>query len=299
MIELRLLPETSPGPSFYRLAGRRLSSDVPLPLPLAPRDVPLRAPRFPSPPGPIYDGDGWIGGRLRRVHAESTGDGYLLRVEGGAGLRLSADGRRVECLDPAVPLAERLELALGPGLVLALALDGVYCLHAAAAQRDDARGGQAIVFVGPSGAGKSTLAAHLDRRPGWRRLADDILPIAVDDAGSVAALPHFPQLKLDSVARNLGAGDPPERVDLTAIVELGEDETIRHLPSQGVDAVLLLIRSTVAARLFPRSLLAEHLEVCRRIAARVEVGQLLYPRRLDALSEVEERLAALESAKNP
>ena len=78
---------------------------------------------------------------------------------------------------------------LGPVLLLALALQGRWGLHASAA----AHGAGVFRFLGESGVGKSTLAAGL--AGGWQPLADDLLPIRLPPSGP-RILPRYPQLKV-------------------------------------------------------------------------------------------------------
>ncbi|MCL4837235.1 MAG: hypothetical protein KJ058_04630 [Thermoanaerobaculia bacterium] len=173
---------------------------------------------------------------------------------------------------------------LGPGLVLALALQGTWCLHASAAVRE----GQAVAFLGESGVGKSTLAAHLggSLQSGWHLVADDILPVTAGEGGAFA-WPRFPQRKLPADAQPGAA--LPERLPLAAICDLvpaapEAAPAAERLPEAA--AATALLRQTAGARLFDAALLEAHLAFAAELAARVPVYRLAVPRRLEALGEV-------------
>lgn len=242
-------------------------------------------------PERVFDGEGWVGGELLRVETRHRDGRYSLRVAGTGLLHVSA--REIECVSLEAgardgPLTATL---LGPALVLALALRGVFCLHAAAV----ARGGRAVAFLGASGHGKSTLAAGLDRSGAWRRIADDVLPVAFS-ADRPWALPAFPQLKLparlqtadrDSWAQPLAAAHVLEPVDgghAGARVGL---ETFA--PSS---ATVSLCAHTVGSRLFASDLRARHLAHCGHLAASMAVGRLIYPLRPGSIASASELLVA-------
>jgi hypothetical protein len=164
-----------------------------------------------------------------------------------------------------------IETMLGPSLILALALqNSIYCLHASAVLIN----GQAIAFVGESGQGKSTLAHYLSQT--WQRLGDDILPIGVGDNAGIFTHPHFPQLKLPLIDQYPPSA--PASIPLRAIFVLKkETTTVSTQRLSAVEATLLLIRHTVASRLFSPNLLAQHTAFCANVAQTVPVYQLSYP----------------------
>ncbi|MFP4346563.1 MAG: hypothetical protein ACLFU8_17905 [Anaerolineales bacterium] len=184
-------------------------------------------------------------------------------------------------LETQIPSELLLEITLGPPLMLALAL------HASAAL-DPA--GNLLLFAGESGRGKSTLARYLGQQPGWRRVADDILPVEAQADGLIA-LPHFPQLKIPA-DRQPSVG-LPQRLPVSALYLLGDAAPdVRVAALSPLEGAFGLIRHTVASRLFDRPLLAQHMEFARTAALRLPVRRLHYPRRLDALPGVQEALLA-------
>lgn len=227
-----------------------------------------------------FDGDVLVAGRHRRLSAASApaagGRSFHVAVEGVGSFAVAGDGGALRQLSEA-PGAARpalLEVALGPPLVLALALRGVFCLHASAAR---APSGGALLFLGDSGCGKSTLAAHLDARAGWCRLSDDVTP--VDDA--LRADPRFPQLSLPDSGAEVAA--EPAAVETLCLLQPGDRLHVEPVPVS--EAVRTVVRQTVAARLFDPPLLAAHLEWAGRLAA-AGVHRLEHPHGADHLPAV-------------
>ncbi len=147
----------------------------------------------------IYDDDAWIGAATRRVRCWCGGSMYEIRIAGIGSFSVSSDGHEIFLLEKANGLDDDviIEVALGPALVLALAIRGVFCLHASAVKLGDG----AVLFLGESAAGKSTLAEMLeDHGAGLIRVTDDISPLKYGK-DRFELLPDFPQLKLTAFDR--------------------------------------------------------------------------------------------------
>ena len=241
-----------------------------------------------------YAGPGWIGNRWREVVSQRISIGYRIAIDGIGAFAVASDDQRItqiECSDGCAN-AIQVEAALGPPLILALALQGKFCLHAGAALS----GEKLVAFVGESGYGKSTLARYLGSESGSvrRRVCDDILPVAVDQ-DSLLALPHFPQLKLP--ADRQPPLYAPVSVALHTVYVLDkntpqiENKVDLHSMTRA-EATIALVQHTVAARLFDQELLAQHLTFCAEAAARIRVRRLSYPRRFDMLPRVREAIMA-------
>ncbi len=173
---------------------------------------------------------------------------------------LDRGGRSVRLLDTDWPPPTVL---LGPPLLLALALAGRYCLHASAVRQGE---GPAWLLSAPSGTGKSTLARVADTL-GWQRLCDDLSPLAlVSDRGGgrqAQLLPRVPQLKLGSTVAGL-----PLALPCTDIVELVRGAQAGLRPLDASELLGLLLRGTVARRLFDTRLADQHLDWATALAAR-------------------------------
>ena len=305
-ISLRLGPpgpdSSRTGATVYRLAGRRVLTSRPVPQLIAFRcDKGSRelapAPTPGRPLGTVYRGPGWLGQAWREVQCSRGPSGYLIRVDERS-LELAIDhrGHCVAVRDgdrspgPCTDELDELlmETVLGPGLILALALGGTWCLHASAVEID----GRVFAFAGESGVGKSTLARRLEEA-GCHRIADDVLPLEWSPVG-LRALPRFPQLKVPpSEQPSLGHS---ESLPVAAILRVSpapvDSPAIERM--NAAEATLALARHTVASRLFDREPLSEHLRFCADVAASGLAGyRLLYPHRPDAPARVHEQLQGL------
>lgn len=237
--------------------------------------------------------------------------GYAIDLDGGPSFRVTADGRDITLVHPCpIALDDPFlsQVILGPALLLALALHGTFALHASAV----AIGGRAAVFLGDSGAGKSTLAAALGSRGGgWQRLADDVLPVALDADDIAVALPEYPQLKLPPEAQYVAGGGRPERVPIAALylLDMSPDDAsapttaptatpitsasaVTCEPITGSQALTTLIAHTIASRLFAPDLAARHFAFCAAVASAVPMKRLSYPRRFDAFDAVAAAVAS-------
>jgi hypothetical protein len=230
---------------------------------------------------------GWVGGAQRVVEVYNTSRGMLLKVEGGGEFFITQHGETINKQKPHEELTKLdREIILGPALVLALALRGVWSLHASAALFRE----NVIIFLGESGQGKSTLAAYLSQSPGWRLVADDILPVKMDVNG-VNVLPRFPQLKLPTNAQP--GVDLPEHIPLKTICVLASAES-HQIPELSkistAQAVQSLLSHIAGTRMFDASLLVKHLEFSTQAAKQISVYRLVYPHCRDTLPLVREFL---------
>ena len=201
----------------------------------------------------------------------------FLEISGAGAFAISHEKDCIE-VDPEPGARDRAveEALLGPAFALALARRGIFLLHASAV----VLGHRVIGFLGESGAGKSTLARLLAAE-GLTLAADDLLAVE-----GIDALPHFPQLKLGTAAMAAIEGLEP-RCPLLGLYELASAEEavgIEALPP--VSAAALLLRHTIAGRLFDSDLLAAQLDFAAGLAGRVPVRRLRVPRRMNVGGEV-------------
>jgi len=231
--------------------------------------------------------EGWVGGAQRLLEVYDKSDGMLLRVEGCGEFFVTRYGESVGKLNSQKELSQLdREIILGPALVLALALRGVWSLHASAVTYKE----NLIAFLGESGQGKSTLAAYLSQRSGWHLVADDILPIQII-ANDLNVLPHFPQLKLPgNVQPAIGL---PEQLPLKYICVLthAEPDQMPELHSiSTAQTIQVLISHIAGTRMFDASLLVKHLDFSAQVAKQVPAYRLINPHRSDTLPLVMEFL---------
>jgi len=296
MILLRVgihLPQRS---HWYRVADTQLASTTPLRT-LAPYAIEApSAPEFSANGArraPHADPDAWVqrgSARLghRTVGCASTTGWLRLRVQGVDDIYVATDGDSTICYDYTTSPAAELETPVvealvGPALMLALAAAGRFCLHASAARIQ----GTLVAFCGDSGAGKSTLAGTgLD---GWSRVSDDILPVRLD-SGRCLALPHYPQLKLAPEVQYPAAAAPKLPVAALFMLAPPAGGDLRPVTCRALtpgQALVNVVRHTVAATLFPPELLGEHLRFCARVAELVPAYELAYARRWEVLPAVQ------------
>lgn len=242
---------------------------------------------IPAPPEAqsIFDGSARVGSRDCRVRCLATPACDFLQISGAGAFAMP---RKQDCIevDPEPGAGDVRDTALeeallGPAFALSLARRGVFVLHASAVVL--ARRG-VIGFLGESGAGKSTLARLLVQAgEGVVLAADDLLAVTSTPEGAIA-LTHYPQLKLGEAARSAIAGLPP-RYPLLGLYELAPmppDAAVGVEALPAVSAAALVLRHTIAGRLFADDLLAEQLDFAAAIAGRVPIHRLTVPRRLDA-----------------
>jgi hypothetical protein len=241
--------------------------------------------------------EGWLAGAQRSVRADYSRGTCRVTVEGVGEFRV--DPRRIEYPGPTATASPSVlvEALLGPALLLALAADGRFALHAGAAQ---VAGGGLWLFLGDSGAGKSTLAAAIGSNPGCLPVADDVLPVRWDGE-SLWALPWYPQLKLGDRGQYAGGG-MPEHLPVFALCALAPGHARDPVAIERLsllEATTVLIRQTVSARLFSPDLLARHLHDFARAATSIPLYRLQVPRDLGRLDEVYRTLRQTEAPRAP
>ncbi len=286
----------------YRVAGSELVSDMRLPELAAVEETAAGAPTgIPSESEGsgggvgradlVFAGDALVAGIERPVRCSLDAERYRLEIAGAGVFVVARDGGSITLTASGDEPAVAASTLVGPPLILALALRGVFCFHASVV----VRGGRAVAFLGSSGEGKSTLAALLAAAEGdWSRIADDLLPW-VAGADGVHVLPRFPQPGLDGDLTTI-----PEQLPLAALYVLfpqpsagaGTDAEVASRPLDPRRATVALVRHTVAARLFAPDLLARHLDACAALAATVPVRSLTVPWRPGSVLAVAAAIAA-------
>ena len=177
-----------------------------------------------------------------------------------------------------------LELIVGPALVLLLAQSQTYCMHAGAVDTPIGRVG----IIAESGVGKSTLSTHVSSE--WSQVSDDIMPMKMSEAENcIDVLPDFPQLKL---AQNLvvDAPKPIKKMSYLLRVNPVPSADIHFEVLSKMQAMLQIIRHTVAAKLFDSTTLQQHANFAKNVSIMMPVIEVSYPREIDQLSELRESI---------
>lgn len=169
-------------------------------------------------------------------------------------------------------------LLLGPVLILNLAMNKVFCLHASAFLLK----GKVFILMGNSGTGKSTIARFMNNHAKVQRIADDMLPLKIVD-GNLTVLPNFPQLKLATNEQYNGDAIVTETILLFAQKSKNETE-LTSIDS--FDAIKSLIRHSVATKLFAKGELQNHLSFCHQASSKVKSYRLNYQHSKNSLDQL-------------
>ncbi len=174
-----------------------------------------------------------------------------------------------------------LEVVTGPALITLIAQLGTFCLHAGAVSTPYGN----ILIIGESGLGKSTLSA--DAGEGWQQLTDDISPLVFKE--NSYQIGNYPQLKLKN---NVAAQPFPEQstIDLIIRLDVGESDQVNFKPLNKTDALLQLVRHSVAAKLFDAKMMKLHTEFAFNVVSSIPMVMLSYPRDLSKLAELRESI---------
>jgi hypothetical protein len=239
-----------------------------------------------------------------------------VRWDGVGEFLVSADGRRMTCRREDGSSFESFQVyMLGQALSFALVKQGFEPLHATVAVVGD----QAVAFLGNNAFGKSTLAACF-LEAGHRLLTDDLLILQQSSSG-ILAHPGPPRIKLFPKIASRFLSRTISRVKMNAgtdklILPIDEHQicadpvTLRAIYSLAGpcdacrkskvsietlsprEAFVELVRGTFNRRLVSAQRLARQFGVMANLAEVVSVKKLSYPRTIDRLQEVRERLLA-------
>jgi len=226
------------------------------------------------------------------------------------------DGRRIACreLECASPQSFQTYL-IGQVLSFALVKRGIEPLHSTTVVID----GKAVAFLGDSGYGKSSLGAAF-LQAGYPLLTDDLLNLKQEEDQFVA-YPGPPRIKLfPNIARSLLGervnGTPMNSKTSKMVIPLDRNGKIYRQEPLPLRAIYVLTpppRSSRIPRISIRSLsprrafiemlkgtfntivveparLERQFDLATRLAARVPVRSLSYPRDLRRISQVRESI---------
>lgn len=237
---------------------------------------------------PLYEGEAPLAGRQRQIRSWWSDSIIELDIDGEHLCSVDLQRKHVHlvgALDFSDTLA--LEVITGPAMMLQLAYINSYTLHASAVNTPSGT----IAFMAESGVGKSTLGK--DAGPDWQQLGDDMLPLRIcpDDSQSGGwqfLLQDYPQLKLADARAPHKARDQSLQAIFRLLPEATDSVRLKRLAK--TEAMLQLIRHTVAARLFNDAMLREHARFSKRLSATVPVIQVSYPRKLELLPQLRTEL---------
>lgn len=174
-----------------------------------------------------------------------------------------------------------LEVLLGPAMTLLLLKRGIYCLHAGVAKTSIGT----IGLIAESGVGKSTLSQHMDSS--WAQIADDVVPVVRDD--KQFNMLDFPQLKLNNNCA-VYTESQPIKLDYLVRLEPVPTKKIKFEKMPRAEALLQIIRHTVAAKLFNRDQMKAHASFARKLSGAVPVVSVSYPRDINKIGKLRSKI---------
>lgn len=241
--------------------------------------------------------------------------GYRLAYNDSTGaFDVSADGRKINWLPAPDPDNQMVRLhVMGRVLATALHASGMYCLHGSGVMI----GGAAIGFFAPRFWGKSTLALAL-AKAGARLLSDDTLAMDPEE-DSVRLWPGVHSVRLWGDSAALVAGDDPaggappfevkrtfnafpdhllacQPTPLSALYLLapyrgnGRGPVVQRTLLTPTLATLSLVAHAKIAALLGKSEASRLFDRAARVAARVPVYRLAFPRDFAHIASVVEQL---------
>lgn len=237
-----------------------------------------------------YVVEGLLANVMGKITVQVNRNWYHLAIDKVGEFLVAADGKFVQLIksDPDIDSSIFQNHALGSPLILALACQGTYCLHASGVIMN----GQVIAFCGASGSGKSTTAAYIASK-GFSRAADDVLPLRLGEGGKPYIIPCFPQVGMK----------PEENAVLREkrLLPLGglflleesqaEDPAAEKLSERS--AMTVVLSQTMGSRLYDRRIKTRHLDMAKAAASMVPVWRITIPRRLSVLPAVLEIVRGL------
>ena len=218
--------------------------------------------------------------KLRTITAWRSNGLTQIDIDNEPGCNIDFEKKRITLLNnKPVDSLFNIELITGPALILLLAQQSIFSLHASAVRITDSQGLPTnVAFIAESGVGKSTLSASVDRC--WVQYSDDILPVSISQYACLYN--DYPQLKLS----NFKVSDKSilnNNLDYIFNISSDVEEGVVIEKLHAVDAVLTIIRHTVAARLFEPSMMKSHLEFATTLISKVTVCRISYPRDIKQL----------------
>jgi len=233
----------------------------------------------------IYTGPAPFGNREREVSFHRRRSYATLSFEGEPVCELDLAHHHIHLLrEGGFANMVNVELLTGPAMMLLMARLKTYCLHASAVSTSAG----VVGFIAESGAGKSTLAWEAGEA--WRQISDDILPILYKRGESgVRASAEFPQLKLSGAsAPSIDLGSPRLNYLLRINPKPAAQVSFRRMSKS--EAMLQVVRHTIAAKLFSKSMMERHTKFATYVANKVPMIELSYPRDLLQLTSLREEI---------
>jgi ABC-type oligopeptide transport system ATPase subunit len=171
-----------------------------------------------------------------------------------------------------------ITVLMGPVFILHLAKNRVFCLHASAFIINQT----CFILMADSGTGKSTIARYIQQMNIGQRVADDIVPIKINNE-KIRLLPNFPQLKLTQEQQYKGE----EICQNTVMIFAQKSKSKTSLNRINTfNSIKKLIKHSVATKLFSAKELHNHLLFCHKASEQTKSYQLDYQHSKNSLHEL-------------
>lgn len=175
-----------------------------------------------------------------------------------------------------------MTILMGPAMILNLATNKVFCLHASAFLFKNQIKDTLFILMAESGTGKSTIARYMNQQPNTLRIADDIMPLKIKNH-KLTALASFPQLKLNQQQQYKGDDVCTKTVLLFARKSKSET-TINKINT--FESMKNLIKHSVATKLFSENELNNHLKFCHEASRQTTAYQVNYQHTDNSLNQL-------------
>jgi hypothetical protein len=307
---------------LYQIYGLVIASDDLLPrMPFAANTEADVQVRYASLLKPCLSPSDWFmkwylpSGELWLSFAKMYG-GYLLRFNELTDFFVRDCGREILCMSkPETPTETIRHLLLDQVIPMVINLRGNEALHASAVLTSQGL----IAFIGSTGSGKSTLAGSF-LNAGDSLLSDDCLPLVENNQG-IYSIPAYPGLRLWGDALEYLFGDngghksvahytDKRRVEIEKITGAfcAEPQPLKRLytiaePSDSKgkadivierlsprESFMTLVRSAFRLDITDRDMLKRQFRFFERIASRISVRRLIFPRDFSLLPAVREAI---------
>jgi len=307
---------------LYQFYGIVVETDKPIPgIPPSTRlnvDLQVRYayPKSPSIHYPNFFIHWFLPGGELWLSVAKMDEGYLLRFNGLGDFYISSSIKEIVIMPrPGIPLETIQHLLLDQVIPLIINLKGGEVLHASAVLTPQGL----IAFIGPTGSGKSTTAG-IFLQDGNALLTDDCLALIEKD-GNIYGVPAYPGLRLwddamkylfknngtyESVAhytqklkmnieRELGryCSEPMVLRRLYDIADSSEVKKKGDIMIERIslrDSFMTLIRCAFRLDITDRNMLTHQFHFLERVASKISVRRLIFPRNFDILPSVRETI---------
>ena len=244
-------------------------------------------------PEVTFSGSLQLGGRNQYVVYRADSACSCLSIDSVGDFIMDAAGTTIQHVGGSPQMSE-VELARAffcLPFALALAVNKTWCLRTSALFDKT----HTFAFVGEPDSVVRTTVGALASFAGWQIVTNDLLPVALDDAGQIQAFP-YPQFSVSNT--NRPAAGLRRSLSQAALyhvlpaVKSAASPAPALKPLSWPQTLLLLAQYTAGAALFSSNVQAEHTAFCIQLAQTLPVRQLAVDIGMSGLAQLTELLTA-------